>query len=254
MRGRKGVNPVEYAVSNLLTTPLLLFLLIVSPFLAALCVYKVRSFPVQSLIVTAAGMALAAGALLLVPRAPFGLSLRPVFGIDPHVAVSGADFVLLCVILYYGFRLHHPVIKALSAMQIILLAVLDIFIRNGKHPADTFYGDNIALMLVMVASIAIALSTMRLSFIPCMQSLEDDPLLKQSSRNRFFALLLLCLGAFNGVLLSNDMSFFYFFFELITLGSFLLIAQKGTPAAEKKAVQTLSMTSLAGLVLLLAMA
>jgi ech hydrogenase subunit A len=243
-----------YAVSNPMTTPFLLFLLIVSPFLAAMCVYQVRSLAVQSSIVTGLATVLAVCALLLAPREPFGLSLRPVFGLDPHGAINGADFLLLCVILYLGFKLRHPVIKALAAMQIVLLAVLDFFIRSGKNPADTFSVDNLALVLVLVPSIAIALSTMRLSLIPSLQALEEDPTLKESGRNRFFALLLVCLGAFDGVVLANDMSFFYFFFEVLTLGSFLLIAQKGTPGAEKKAARTLSLTSLAGLVFLIAMA
>ncbi len=244
---------MEHALSNLFTTPLLLFLLIVSPFLAALCVYQARSLFLQAFVVSAAGVLLAGSALLLVPRVPFGLPLPPVSGNCLHGAVNGADFLLLGVILYFGFRYRHPVIEALSVLQIIVLAFLEFFIGKGKVPADVFYGDNLALILVMVASIATALSTMRLSFIPSPQSLEDHPELKGSSRHRFFALLLICLGAFNGVLLSNDMSFFYFFFELITLCSFLLIAQPGTPAAEKKAVRALSMTSLAGLVLLIVM-
>ncbi|MDA8306639.1 MAG: hypothetical protein M0Z81_07420 [Deltaproteobacteria bacterium] len=244
---------MELAVSNLMSTPLMLFSLIVFPCMAALCLYLVRSPALQSLIVAAAATVLAAVALLLVPRVPFSLCLPSVFGIDPHAAISSAGFLLLCVILYFGFRHHHPVIKVLSVSQIIVLAVLEFFIKNGKHPADTFYGDDIALMLVLVASIAAALSTMRLCLIPCIQAGGDHPALTQASRHRFFALLLLCLGAFNGMLLANDMSFFYFFFEVITLCSFLLIAQKGTPAAEKKAVRTLSMTSLAGLVFLLAM-
>lgn len=245
---------MEHAFSNLMTTPLLLFLLIVSPFLAALCVYQVRSLPVQSFIAAATSIVLAAGGLLLVPRVPFKLCFPSVFGAHLHTAINGADFLLLCAILYFGFRHHNSVIKALSVLQIIFLAILEFFIRNGKHPADTFYGDNLALMMVIVASTATALSVIRLSFIPYLQALEGRPALRPSGRHRFFALLLICLGAFNGMLLANDMSLFYFFFELITLCSFLLIAQNGTPTAEKKAVRTLSVTSLAGLVLLLAMA
>jgi ech hydrogenase subunit A len=244
---------MEFTVADLMTTPLLLFLLIALPFLAALCLYQLRSLITQSLVVTIVGAVLAAGAMLLVPRMPFGLSIPAMSATYLHGAVNGADFLLLCVILYFGFKYRHPLIEALSVLQIIVLAVLLVFSRHGNHPAQTFYGDDLALMLVMIASIAIALSTLRLSFIPSLQALEENPELKQASRHRFFALLLLCLGAFNGVLLSNDMSFFYFFFELITICSFLLIAQKGTPAAEKKAVRTLSMTSLAGLVLLLVM-
>jgi ech hydrogenase subunit A len=245
---------MEHASSNLFTSTLPFFLLIVFPFLAALCVYQVRSLPMQSFIVTASGTLLAAGALLLVRRVPLSLTLPLVLGVDPNGILSCADLLLLCAILYLGFRLHDPVIKVLAVMQISLLAILQFFIKNGKNPAEIFYVDDLALMLILVASTAITLSTMRLSFIPCLRALEEEPSLKQSSRHRFFALLLVCLGALDGMVLSNDMSFFYFFFELITLGSFLLIAQKGTPGAAKKAVQTLSLTSLAGFIFLLAMA
>lgn len=244
---------MEHALLTLSSAPLLLFFLIVFPFPAALCVYQARSLSVQSCVAAAVSILLAACGLLLVPHAPFTFRLASVFGINPHAAVNGADFFLLCVLLYVGFRHHHPVIKALSAAQIILLAIVEFFIRHGKYPGDTFYGDNLALMLILVASTATALSVIRLCFIPSLKPLEDHPNLSPASRNRFFALMLICLGAFNGMLLANDMSFFYFFFELITLCSFLLIAQRGTPAAEKKAVQALSITSLVGLVFLLAM-
>ncbi len=243
---------MEHAIPNF-SSPVLLFLFIVSPFLAALCVYQLRSLPLQSFIVSVTTTAMAIGVLLMSSRVPLGLSLLPVWGIDPHAAIRVADFILLGLIFYFGSRFRHPVIKILSVLQIVLLAFLNFFIK-GKPPVDTLYGDNLSLMVIMVASIATALSTMRLSFIPSLRALEDNADLKQSSRHRFFALLLVCIGALNGTVLSNDMSFFYFFFELITLGSFLLMAQKGTPAAEKKAVRTLSLTSLAGLIFLISMA
>jgi ech hydrogenase subunit A len=245
---------MDHAASHLITSMSPLFSLVVFPFLAALCVYQVRSLPMQALIVTASGAVPAVGALLLVRRVPLSLPLPSVWEIDPHAVLSCADLLLLCAILYLGFRLRDPVIKVLSVMQISLLAILEFFFKTGKNPAQTFYVDNLALMLILVASTAVTLSTIRLSLIPCLKALEEEPSLKQSSRHRFFALLLVCLGALNGIVISNDMSFFYFFFELITLGSFLLIAQRGTPGAEKKAAQTLSLTSLAGFIFLLAMA
>jgi len=57
----------------------------------------------------------------------------------------------------------------------------------------------------------------------------------------------------NGVVLSNDMGYFYFFFEVTTLCSFLLIGHDGTPLAVGNALRALWMNSLGGLVFVLAM-
>ena len=57
----------------------------------------------------------------------------------------------------------------------------------------------------------------------------------------------------NGLVLSNDLLFFYFFFEITTLCSFLLIGHDRTETAVKNAVRALWMNSLGGTAFIIAL-
>ena len=65
--------------------------------------------------------------------------------------------------------------------------------------------------------------------------------------------MILFLGAMNGLVLSNDMLIFYFFFEVTTLCSFLLIGHDGTETAIKNALRALWMNSLGGAAFIVAL-
>jgi ech hydrogenase subunit A len=228
-----------------------LLVLIVFPFVAALCVYAARSSRLQTLVVTVTGAALTLCALLLMACAPFRLSPAPLLGLDIHTLVEGADLLLLLVILYFGYRYRHTVIIILAVLQIILLTGLDMFMVQPEHAAAALYGDNLALIMVVIVSIVGSIICFQ--SIAYMQAHEAHLGLSKSGRHRFFAVMLLFLGAMNGVVLSNDMGFFYFFFEVTTLCSFLLIGHDNTPIAVKNALRALWMNSLGGLVFVLAM-
>ncbi len=243
---------MEHAVSNLVGTPVLLSILIVFPFLAALTVYPVRSARLQTLVVTLTGAVLIAASLLLIPRTPFTLSPKSLLGVDIHVVVETADFLLLFVFLHIGFKHNHTLIKILSVLQIVSLAYLDVRTMSGEHlRVAALYGDNLSLILVLVASIVGSIVCFQ--SIPYMKAHEEHLEVEKSTRRRFFCVLLLFLGAMNGVVLSNDMGFFHFFFEVTTLCCFLLIRHDGTPAAVANGLRALWMNSLGGFCLLLGM-
>jgi ech hydrogenase subunit A len=242
---------MEPANFHLIGSSALLLFLIVFPFLAALIVYVLRSSRLQALIVTAAGAVLIAGALLLIPRVPLSLSAGSIFEIPIAIIVKFADFILLLIILYFGLKHRHAVIQILAVLQIMILASLDLFLPEVEHAAVSLYADNLALIMVLIASIVGSLICIQ--SIPYMRAHEAHLKLNKSAQHRFFAVMLLFLGAMNGVVLSNDMGFFYFFFEVTTLCSFLLIGHDGGPMAVKNALRALWMNSLGGLVFLLAM-
>ena len=87
-----------------------------------------------------------------------------------------------------------------------------------------------------------------------MQNHETHLKLEKSRQHRFFAVMILFLGAMNGLVLSNDLMFFYFFFEVTTLCSFLLIGHDRTETAIKNAVRALWMNSLGGAAFIVALA
>ena len=67
-----------------------------------------------------------------------------------------------------------------------------------------------------------------------------------SRQPRFFFVMLLFLGAMNGLVLFNDLTFIYFFFEVTTLCSFLLIGHDRTTIATQNALRALWMNSAGG--------
>jgi ech hydrogenase subunit A len=243
---------METGIFQMIETPVLLSILIVFPFLAALVMYGVRSFRWQAFIVVASGAVLIGAAMMLIPRMPLRLSPAALFGIPVHAVVKIADFLLLLVILFFGLKHRHRVIQIFALLQIVILAGLDLFSLRAEHaPTASFYGDNLSLIMVLI--ISIVGSIICVQSLPYMQAHEDHLKSKKSTRHRFFAVMLLFLGAMNGVVLSNDMGYFYFFFEVTTLCSFLLIGHDGTPLAVRNALRALWMNSLGGLVFVLAM-
>jgi len=97
-------------------------ILILLPFISALVCFLLRSARLRSGVVLATCALLIASALLLIPLAPFGVAAGGPAGLPIGHLVSAADFLLLFVILYFGFRHRSLIIQALSVIQILLLA------------------------------------------------------------------------------------------------------------------------------------
>ena len=238
-------------VKEMLTVEQLSGILIVLPFLAAIVCYLIRVSGVRSIVILITGGVLITSAVLLIPLTPFSLSPQPFFGVSIHVIVQALDFLLLLIILYFGFKHRHIVIKALALFQIIFLLYFEFFLIQDKPDTSTLYCDHLTLVMVLIVSIVGSLICFQA--IPYMKNHEEHLRLKRSRQHQFFFVMMLFLSAMNGLVLSNDMLIFYFFFELTTLCSFLLIAHDGTKEAIKNAVRALWMNSLGGGAFMLAL-
>ena len=226
-------------------------ILIVLPFAAALCSYFLRSGKARSFIVLMTGGVLAAGAIILIPLTPFSIAASdlPVPGI--HAIIQAADFILLLIILYFGVKHHSLVIIVLAAFQIILLGVFEFLVISGEAAVTTIYCDFLSLIMVLI--ISIVGSIICFQALPYMKNHEAHLHLTATRQHRFFFVMILFPGAMNGLVLANDMLTFYFFFEVTTLCSFLLIAHDDTEIAVKNAVRALWMNSLGGAAFIVAL-
>jgi ech hydrogenase subunit A len=231
-------------IENILSARNLSLLLIVLPFCAAgMCTF-IRSSKVRMTVILSTGGILIAAALMLIGLTPFHFTLQSFLGVDLKVVVEALDFLLLAVILYLGFRHRSWIIKALALLQIFALAYFEFFLVKDHLSSTTFFCDHLSLLMILI----ICLVGMLICFqaMPYMQNHEDHLQMRTSRQHRFFGVMLLFLGAMNGLVFSNDMRFFYFFFELTTLCSFLLIGHDGTKLAIRNAVRALWMNSLGG--------
>lgn len=225
----------------------LLMLLILLPIVAGLACYFLRVGFIRSLVVTVTGIILALSSLVLLAGGTFSYSPPSGWG----SLVTLADFALLFVILYYAFKHKSFLIKFFTVSQLVLLAVFELFMVDHEGPVVAFYADQLSLIMVLIISIIGSLICVYA--IPYMKAHEEHLKLDKSRQPRFFLYMVLFLGAMNGLVLSNNILWLYFFFEVTTFCSFVLIGHDGTDIAIKNSVRALWMNSLGGLAFMIGM-
>lgn len=225
--------------------PTLLFLTIVAPVLAALACLLLPVGAVRRLVVLATAAVLTVSSVLLFAGGPF--TYDPPAGVGSLVTLL--DFVLLLVMLFYAFKYKHSLIKFLVLAQLVPLAVFELFVvEHGAHyPA--IVADSLSLLMVLVVSIVGSLICV--FGLPYMDEHEHHLHLTTSKQPRFFFFMVLFLGAMNGMVLSNDLGWIYFFFEVTTFCSFMLIGHDGTEIAIANSLRALWMNSLGGVAFML---
>lgn len=214
------------------------------PLVAAVACYFIRIKLVRSFIVLVCGVCVATASLALLWHGAFTYSPGRVFGISWDSIITLADFSLLFVILYYAFRLKNQLIKIFAVLQIIPLAFFELFIVDHAEEVPAFFADN--LSLIMVAIISIVGSLICFFAIPYMKEHEEHLHLEKSRQPQFFFYLVLFIGAMNGLVLSNNILWLYFFFEVTTFCSFILIGHDKTEIATHNATRALRLNSLGG--------
>jgi len=229
----------------------LLLLLILMPAVAALVCYFVRSSAVRTLTVVATGAILMAASLGLLGQGTFEpLAVGSVLGISSDFLVTVLDFALLGVIFFYGIKHKNLLIQVFTLAQAALLVWFEVvMVEHAAVPA--LVGDQLSLIMVLVISIIGSLIC--IFAIPYMKEHEEHLHLKKSRQPQFFFFLLLFLGAMNGLVLSNNILWMYFFFEVTTFCSFVLIGHDATEIATKNSVRALWMNSFGGLAFVIGM-
>jgi ech hydrogenase subunit A len=219
--------------------------LVLAPFAGAfLCAALGAQRAVRSAIVLATGLVLILSAVALAPAIPFKLSVDTLFGLNLHLVVQTADALLLLIILYYGLKHKHLLIVGLAVAQLALVTWLELFMVKGPLPTERILCDHLSLMMVLI--ISIVGSIICFQAIPYMHNHEHHYHTPKTRQPRFFFVMLLFLGGMNGLVLFSDLTFVYFFFEITTVCSFLLIGHDRTTIATRNALRALWMNSVGG--------
>ena len=230
----------------------LLLLLILLPAAGALVCYFVRSDAVRKLTVLATGAVLVMASIGLLSVGGFVFSPGDFLGIMSWDAlVTILDFGLLVVMFYYGIKLKNFLIKAFVAVQFVLLLLFELLLVDHGTHVPALAADNLSIIMVLVISIVGSLICV--FAIPYMKEHEAHLGLATSKQPRFFLFLVLFLGAMNGLVLSNNILWLYFFFEVTTFCSFVLIGHDGTDIATRNATRALWMNALGGLAFVVGM-
>ena len=223
----------------------LVAVLVLAPFGGALlCALLGAQRALRSAIVLATGAVLILSAVALAPAVPFRMAADSLFGLNLHLVVQAADALLLLIILYYGLKHQRLLIVGLALAQLALVSWLEFFMVKGPLPTERILCDHLSLLMVLI--ISIVGSIICFQAIPYMHNHEHHYHTPKTRQPRFFFVMLLFLGGMNGLVLFNDLTFVYFFFEITTVCSFLLIGHDRTTIATQNALRALWMNSIGG--------
>lgn len=230
--------------------PQMLVISIILPFVAAgLCLINVPTL--RSMLVMGTGVAVSLASLFLVPVGTFSMTPESVLGINPDGLIAFLDFALLFVILGISYQLKNKLIAALTLLQIVPLAFLELFMKPGENVGPALYGDQFSMIMCMVISIIGSLICVY--GLAYMKEHEHHLKLTTSRQGRFFFFMVLFLGAMNGLVFANNLLWLYFFWEVTTFCSFMLIKHDDTEIAVKNATRALWMNMLGGVAFVFAM-
>ncbi len=157
-----------------------------------------------------------------------------------------ADFLLLAYVLYEGFRQKTVLVWGLAAIQAGVLAYLAM---NMQHIAHTqFYVDKLSLfMFILVNLVSGVIAVYSLKYI-------EDENCSTFRKKYFLSSIFWFMAAMNLLSAADNLEYFYLFFELTTIASYLLIRFRLDTVSKKNALTALWMNQIGGLALLGAIA
>lgn len=230
--------------------PQLIGISIALPFIAAvLCLINVK--PLRSALVIGTGVVVSVASLALVQSGAISFTPESFLGINPDSLIAVLDFALLFVILGIAYRMKNKLIAVLTLLQIVPLAFLELFMHPGENMGPALYVDQFSMIMCMVISIVGSLICVY--GLAYMKEHEHHLKLATSRQGRFFFFMVLFLGAMNGLVFSNNLLWLYFFWEVTTFCSFMLIKHDDTEIAIKNATRALWMNMLGGVAFVLAL-
>ena len=154
--------------------------------------------------------------------------------------ILGLDLVLMAYFVYAGVKAKSKWIAGLALMQLIPMVIFQSMVM-GKTTDPVIFADYLSIVMMLITSLVGSAI-----IIYALRYMKND-----GNQPRFFAVMLIFVWAMNGAVFCNDLLWLFFFWEVTTLTSFLLIGHTKTDEA-KRSARTAAEITLGGGVLLLA--
>ncbi len=184
---------------------------------------------------------------------PFQINLENIKYLNVSTIIAVCDFILLSVIMFISFR-HKRVLPIFLALaQLIPLSYIEFRIKpyaEEQFRYNLFFNDYLSMtMMFLILVIGSLITVFALKY---MNDYEHHNNINKSRQPFFFFIIFLFLGAMSGLVLSNNLLNMYFFWELTTLCSFLLISFSKTKEAVNNAFRALWINLIGGVGFVLA--
>lgn len=227
---------------------ILLAILVLLPFVSALLLALCGSDRMRRLVVYGSAGVLMISAVAFAVCFFSGENLQLRFlqsgGIIDHTMLAlEAGFAVLITVLSIKHRRYY--VAVLSIVQTVLTFVYEL---GGYKPAVQPYNlftDQLTVIMVLIIAVVGTLITVYA--VGYMRDYHNHHKKYTDRRRFFFAMLYVFLGAMFGLVLSNSLLWLYFFWEITSIVSFLLIGYTRTKEAVQNSFRALWMNLLGGL-------
>lgn len=221
-----------------------LFIVILLPIIAGIIAYIIRDEKSRNALVIICSALIMSASALILRNGNFVLNMEELGTLPWDMIIEVLDLMLGLYILYISVSIKSKTLIILTVFQVIPMFIFENFMGVNLEVNDIIYADHLSIIMNIIISV---IGTLIWIFaIGYMKEDEEHKKIYPSRQNRFFAILLIFIGAMNGLVFSNSLVWVYFFWEVTTLSSYLLIGHDGTKEAKESATRALTLNSIGG--------
>ncbi|MEG0978819.1 MAG: proton-conducting transporter membrane subunit [Oscillospiraceae bacterium] len=155
------------------------------------------------------------------------------------------EILMMCLIVYFGFRYKKYYVAILSVAQTALIVWLEFSYKEEIEAGPHIFANKLSIIMCLIVAIVGCLIC--IYAIGYMKDYHNHHTEYKDRSPMFFAILFVFLGAMFGLIFSNNLLWLFFFWEITTLCSFLLIGYTKTEQAMDNSFTALWMNLLGGL-------
>jgi ech hydrogenase subunit A len=159
--------------------------------------------------------------------------------------MMGIEICLGVLIFYLGIKYKKYLASVLAAIQTPLMVWFELTIGHKLEVANNIYVDWLSMIMVLI--IGIIGTLICVYAIGYMKDFQHHHAGEKDRRPWFFFLMFLFLSAMFGIVISNNLVWLYFFWEITTLCSFFLIGYTKTEEAVRNSFRALIMNLAGGM-------
>jgi ech hydrogenase subunit A len=224
----------------------LLLFLILFPLLTAFLCLALPEHPIRRWVIRVSGVLIGAGAVyLLVTSYNKGTQLFDLPHEPAGVVMQVIIIAIAIAILYLAVKYRKPAAVALILVQTAIVQVFELQYAHALEvEANLFIDEFSIIMALIIGVIGSLICIYAISYMRCYH--EHHPEV-EDRRRFFFFIMFVFLSAMFGIVFSNDLLWFFRFWEVTTLASFLLIGYSRTEEAINNAFTALQMNLLGGI-------
>jgi ech hydrogenase subunit A len=220
--------------------------LLLFPFLAAAALLLLRTDLVRNIFIVASAILIAAASIFLLASGYGSGVVYYVAGAEPTTQMMFyAELLIALGIIYLGLRYKKMPVVALAAVQTLMAIYLEANFAHGLSAENNLFTDQLSIIMALI--IGVIGSLICVYAIGYMRDFHHHNKDVKDHRNIFFFVMFLFLSAMFGLVFSNNLLWLYFFWEITTVCSFVLIGYTRTHEAVNNAFLALAMNLLGGI-------